>query len=78
MGAIYYHNITKGWYNEEDMGDAVESSKKGDVIKFSVRGCSVVYDLKTLEGDDFDEYGWIRRHLCDYFKEFWEEDFYEK
>ena len=41
----YWHNLTQGWFNENDLGDAVENSRKDDVIKFSIRGNALVLDL---------------------------------
>ena len=71
---IFIHNITKGFYNEE-LGDAVEKSDKGDLIKFSYAGCSLMIDLITLKEDKFNEYQYVKDRFLEYFKEFHEESF---
>lgn len=72
---IYFHNITKNWYNLNCLVDAVEESDKGDDIKFTVRGNAQVFDLRTLEPDDAKDYEYVRREFTEYFKEFHEEEF---
>lgn len=53
MGQIaYWHNLTKGWFNENDYGDAVENSEVGDVIKFSIRGNALMLDLNKVDLDE--------------------------
>lgn len=49
-----YHNLTKGWFNESDLGDAVENSDKGDVIKFTRVGNACVFDI-TQKDEDLEE-----------------------
>lgn len=70
--SVYYHNLTKGWFNENDYGDAVENSDAGDVIKFSIRGSALIFDLlkedSTIEYSG--EYEWARDKFVDYFEEF--------
>jgi len=63
MSKYYYHNITKGIFNENCITDAVENSDKNDLIKFSVRGCAIMYDIRTLEEDDFNEYEYIKEEF---------------
>ena len=70
----FIHNITKGFYNEE-LGDAVEQSEKGDVIKFSRAGNALVIDLLTLDVDYFNDFQFVRYEFLEKFKEFHEEDF---
>lgn len=73
----FIHNITKGFYNEE-IGDAVEKSEKGDVIKFSRAGNALVIDLLTLEtsdADSFKEFQFVKDEFLNRFKEFHEEEF---
>lgn len=70
----FIHNITKGFYNEE-LGDAVEKSDKGDIIKFSRAGNALVIDLLTLEGDSFKEFEFVRTEFLERFKDFHEESF---
>jgi len=70
----FIHNITKGFYNEE-LGDAVEQSEKGDVIKFSRAGNALVIDLLTLDGDEFKEFQFVKDEFLERFKEFHEENF---
>jgi hypothetical protein len=73
----YYHNLTKNWFNENDYGDAVENSEKGDLIKMSFRGNALLIDLKEvdLELEYKGEHDWARNQFIEYFKEFHEEDF---
>lgn len=69
---VYYHNLTKNWFNENDYGDAVENSDFGDIIKFSIRGSALIFDL--LKEDSTIEYSgeheWVRDKFLDYFEEF--------
>jgi len=60
---IYYHNITKNEYNINDFGDAVERADKNDIIKFSERGCAIMYSLHGTE----EEYKSVRTHFYEYF-----------
>ncbi len=68
----YYHNITRGWYNENDYGDAVENSEVGDVIKMSFRGNALMFDLieVDLEIEYQGEHDWARKQFKKYFKKF--------
>lgn len=70
--SVYYHNLTKGWFNENDYVDAVENSDAGDLIKFSIRGSALMFDLlkedSTIEYSG--EYEWARDKFLDYFEEF--------
>lgn len=76
---VYYHNLTKGWFNENDYGDAVENSELGDIIKFSIRGSALIFDLlkedSTIEYSG--EYEWARDKFMDYFEEFHGQKFTE-
>ena len=74
----YYHNLTKNWFNENDYGDAVENSDKGDIIKMSFRGNALMIDLKEvdLELESKGEHDWARNKFLKYFKEFHEDDFF--
>lgn len=75
--SIYYHNITKDWYNENDYGEAVENSEKGDLIKFSVRGNAQMFDLEKLEPEDAKDYDYAKEQFCNYYYEFTGEYFYK-
>ena len=74
----YYHNLTKNWFNENDYGDAVENSDKGDIIKMSFRGNALMIDLKEvdLKLESKGEHDWARNQFLEYFKEFYEDDFF--
>lgn len=61
---IFYHNLTKNWFNETDLEDAVYNSSMGDVIKFTFSGSAMIYDLK-----DDREYPSIRTEFLDLFEE---------
>ena len=73
----FIHNITKGFYNEE-IGDAVEKSERGDIIKFSRAGNALVIDLLTLEGDNFKEFQFVKDEFLKLFKDFHEKEFIKK
>jgi len=73
--SIYYHNVTQSAYNINDLQDATEMADPKDVIKFSERGCAIVYDIRTKEKDESNEYDLLRKEFYKYFKEFHEEDF---
>ena len=68
---MYYHNITKNWYNERDYADAVEKSEPGDIIKMSNEGCALILDLLTEDSEiEFKgEHDWARKQFLDYFEE---------
>ena len=73
MGQIaYWHNLTQGWFNEIDLGDAVENSNKKDIIKFSIRGNALIMDLRIedLYIESEGEFSHIRQQFLDYFEEF--------
>ena len=67
----YYHNLTKGWYNENDYGTAVENSNPGDIIKMSFRGNALLFDLliEDHEIENKGEHDWARKQFLDYQKE---------
>jgi len=69
---VYYHNITQGCFNINDLGDAVELASVGDQIMFSVRGSAIMYDLNTVsDGEDiYTEYNYIKNGYYEYFSEF--------
>ena len=67
---IYFHNITKNEYNINDFGDAVEQADRKDIIKFSERGCAIVYDIRTKLKNEGDEFQSVRNHFYHYFKDF--------
>lgn len=58
MSRYFYHNLTKNWFNETDLCDAVEKSDSGDVIKLTDVGCALVVDLSENQEvyDRFNEY----------------------
>lgn len=76
---IYYHNITKNEYNINDFSDAVEQADKNDIIKFSERGCAIMYDIRKEGGkeigEDYSDYKSVRTHFYEYFKDFHGESF---
>lgn len=72
---IYFHNITKNQYNINDFGDVVEQADKNDTIKFSERGCAIIYDIRKKIANESDEFESIRNHFYQYFKEFHEKNF---
>lgn len=61
---ILYHNLTKNWFNETDLEDAVYNSSVGDVIKFTMSGDGTIYDLKTDK-----EYPSIRTEFIELFED---------
>lgn len=68
----YWHNLTQGWFNENDLVDAVENSNKTDIIKFSVRGCALMLDLRkeNKQDESEEEFNHIRKEFLDYFEDF--------
>jgi len=68
---ILYHNLSKPWFNETDLEEAVYNSSIGDVIKFTVSGDARIYDLKTD-----NEYPHLRTEFLDLFEEVNEVPFY--
>lgn len=77
---FYFHNITKNEYNINDFGDAVEQADKIDIIKFSERGCAIMYDIRIESDDECNSFKSLRTHFYEYFRDFHEENFklYEK
>ena len=69
---ILYHNLSKPWFNETDLEEAVYNSSIGDVIKFTVSGDATVYDLIK----DHNEYPHLRTNFIDLFEEVNEVPFY--
>ena len=56
MISYWFHNITKGIYNESDLEDFVETVDDGDIIKFTENGNALIRDFHELtkyesEGD---------------------------
>ena len=68
----YWHNLTKGFFNENDLSDAVENSSKDDIIKFSVRGNALIFDLRIFlwEIEDEGDNNHRREEFLKYFEEF--------
>ena len=77
--AIYYHNLTKGWFNENSYTDAAENSDAGDVIKFSERGNALLFDLmeENPEIESNGEYNWARNQFLDHYREVNEEVYHQ-
>lgn len=78
MGSkTFYHNITKGWFNVNDRGDAAEMSEPGDIIKMSFAGNALMFDLieTDLKIELKGEYDWAREEFLKCFREFHEEEF---
>lgn len=71
MGKVYYHNLTKGWFNENDITDAAENSSAHDCIKLSFRGNALMIDLlkEDLEIGEKGEYDWARKEFLEAFQE---------
>lgn len=71
MGKVYYHNITKCWYNENDIIDAVENTSIGDVIKFSISGNALLFDMDKIDRSTElnDEYSWVRLQFNELFEQ---------
>lgn len=69
MAAIYYHNITKGWFNENDLEDAIFESSPNDIVKFSERGNALLFDINTEDSDieSTGEYSYVRKEWKDRF-----------
>lgn len=61
--SIYWHNITKGEYNQNCIVDATDNYQTGDKIMFSYRGNALMIDLETLsDGEDtWREYEWVKK-----------------
>ena len=68
----YWHNLTQGWFNENDLGDAVENSNKKDVIMFSIRGNALMLDLRKEDKllESYNEFKHIREEFFNYFEHF--------
>lgn len=49
MGKIFYHNITKGVVNENDLGDFMDQYEDGDLIYKTEAGCAL---LEEVSGRD--------------------------
>lgn len=71
---IFLHNITKNWYNETELIEAVENSEKGDLIKYTISGDAQIYDLKTLISINKND---IKHLFIEKFKEINNENFYD-
>ena len=71
MGKVYYHNLTKGWFNENDLTDAAEKSSAHDCIKLSFRGNALMIDLlkEDLKIESKGEYDWARADFMEAFQE---------
>ena len=48
MISYWFHNITKGIYNESHLDDFIECVDEGDVIKFTENGNALIRDLYEL------------------------------
>lgn len=67
----YFHNLTKGLFNQNDIDDAVESSEVGDKILFSHRDSgALMYDVKEYNPSIADENyeSCHHRHEYDYIR----------
>lgn len=49
---MYYHNITKGIYNESDMFDFMAYYAKGDIVKQTEFGDATVEDIPEKDLND--------------------------
>ncbi|MGK6342877.1 hypothetical protein ACMGDK_11595 [Chryseobacterium sp. DT-3] len=67
----YYHNLTKGWFNENSYSDAAENSEIGDILKMTFRGNALVFDLLDYypEIEDDHEHDWAREQFLTAFRE---------
>lgn len=70
MARIFYHNLTKRWYNKSCLIDVVESADPNDIIKFSVAGNALLFDI-IKKGDDesLGEFDDIRQNFLQVYKE---------
>ena len=70
--SAYYHNISKDWYNENDVSDAAENSEVGDKIKISFRGNALMIDLlkEDLKIESKGEHEEERNKFLSYFKKY--------
>ncbi|ROH98268.1 hypothetical protein EGI16_21565 [Chryseobacterium sp. G0240] len=73
----YYHNLTKGWSNENSYSDAAENSDVGDIIKMTFRGNALLIDLLNYDSEIEDNYehNWAREQFLRAFKEYHETSF---
>ena len=80
MAKTYYHNLTKGIFNENCLDDAVEGSSIGDVIKMSFRGNALMIDLvkEDLDVENAGEHDWDRQQFIDLFKSYHKKLFINK
>lgn len=46
---LYYHNVTKGIYNETDLGDLKDNYSDGDTIVSTQSGNAIVTELSKTE-----------------------------
>jgi len=71
MSKVYYHNLTKGWFNENDRNEAAANSEAHDYVKFSIRGNSLMHDVlrEDEELESKGEYTWVRNDFFEAFKE---------
>lgn len=69
---IFYHNITKAWYNKSDLCDAIENSDFCDRIKFSISGNALMFDIykEDTSIESKGEYSWIRKQFKDKLTEY--------
>ena len=76
----YYHNLTKGWFNENDYSDAAENSERGDIIKMSFRGNALIFDLQLedLEIEHKGEHDWARKQFLEKFREVKQVEFFNR
>ena len=60
------------------MQDFIEMGvSKGDLIKFTEDGCSIVQDLETLKDDLHGDYEVLKDRFLRYYELFHEEKFYD-
>lgn len=64
MISYWFHNITKGIYNESDIDDFIECIDDGDIIKFTENGNALVRDLfEITKYEDPSDHEDIRKEI---------------
>jgi hypothetical protein len=64
MISYWFHNITKGIYNESHLDDFIECIDDGDIIKFTENGNALIRDLfEITKYEDISEHKNIREEI---------------
>jgi hypothetical protein len=62
---VYWHNLTRGWFNESELDEFIEIYDPGDVIMFSIAGNALIYSLTNRNDDEDREFDYVRREFLD-------------